>query len=128
MNNLLSTTFWFNQRPGELISFWKNAVLASIVVFFALAITAFILKKRGGIYARLFEKILNFSSTNACVGLLLFFFNSEMIPLLSSRFWYLLWAIGSIIWLFFIGKYTLSLPVKKKELEKQRVFEKYLPK
>lgn len=128
MNNLLSPVFWFNQRPGLLIPLWRNTLLASIAIFFILAVVAFLLKKRGGVYARLWERIFSFSSANTFVVLLLFFFNSEMIPVLSSRFWYVLWVIGAVIWAFFIIKYALSLPIKKKEIEKQREFEKYLPK
>lgn len=128
MNNLLSLSFWFDQRPGMLIPFWRNTLIVSIVTFLVLALVSFILKKKGGLYSKLYEKIFNLSSANIFIGLLLLFFNNENIPLLSSRFWYMFWAIGLIVWTTFIVRYAMTLPIKKKEIEKQREFEKYLPK
>ncbi len=126
--NLFNPAFWFNQRPELLIPFWRNSLIASLILFLILAIFAFLFKKKGGLYSKLWERLFNLSSTSLFIGLALLFFNDQMIPVLSARFWYLLWAIGLIIWSYFIIRYATTLPNKKKDLEKKREFEKYLPK
>ena len=126
--NLFNPAFWFNQRPGLLIPFWRNSLIASLILFLILAIFAFLFKKKGGLYSKLWERLFNLSSTSLFIGLALLFFNDQMIPVLSARFWYLLWAIGLIIWSYFIIRYATTLPNNKKDLEKKREFEKYLPK
>lgn len=128
MSKFFNPLFWFNQRPGLLIPLWRNTLIAVLAILLALAITSFILKKKSGIYAKLWDRIFNLSSTNLFIGLVLFFFNAELVPLLSARFWYLLWVIGMGIWTFFTVRYAMTLPQKKKEFEKRREFEKYLPK
>lgn len=128
MNNLFTLSFWFNQRPDHLLPFFRNSLVALIVSFLILAILSFIFKKKPGLYAKLWEKIFNLSSTNIVIGAVFLLFNDQRIPMLSARYWYILWAIGLATWIFFIVRYAKTLPEKKKEFEKQREFEKYLPK
>ena len=128
MSKFFDPIFWFNQRPGELIPLWKNALIAIVISSFVLAAIIFILKKRAGVYRKLLERIFNFLTANFFIGLFLFFFNRELVPMLSSRFWYLLWVIGMIIWIFFIIRYSLTIPARKKEIEKEKEFQKYIPK
>ncbi|MFA5248438.1 MAG: hypothetical protein WC415_04400 [Patescibacteria group bacterium] len=128
MNKFFDPIFWFNQRPGLLIPFWKNGLIAVIIASFVLAVIVFIVKKRAGLYRRLLDRIFTFFTTNFFIGLPLFFFNHESIPVLSSRLWYILWFIGMAIWIFFIVRYSLTLPDRKKEVDKEKEFQKYIPK
>jgi amino acid transporter len=127
MSNLLSPQFWLNQRPDILTAGSRNAVIAVISAFFLLAAASLILKLRKSFYRRLYEKFFHFFISNFLIGAMLFFFSQEMIPLLSSRFWYILWALIMGAWLTFIVKYAKTLPEKKKELEKEKNYKKYLP-
>lgn len=128
MNKFLSWQFWFNSRPGSLIPIYKDILVGIIVAFFVLAIVSFFLKKnKKGFYLKLWNKFFNFFATNAFIGLVLFFFNRELIPFFSSRFWYILWLAGMIVWIVFIVKYFKSLPEKKKQLTEDREYKKYIP-
>ena len=61
------------------------------------------------------------------IGLLLTFFNYEMVPFLSARFWLLLWAAGMVVWLAFIIGLVVKIPQRKVLLEKEKEFKKYVP-
>ena len=64
---------------------------------------------------------------NFFVGLILLFFSHELIPFLSARFWFLLWGLGIAVWLVFIFKALVAIPKKKKQIEKEREYKKYIP-
>lgn len=128
MDNLFSSDFWFNLRPGRLIPAFQNLLIGFIIIMVALAIIAFILKKnKKNLYFRFWERILTFTCTNTLIGLVLWFFNHEMITLLSARFWYPLWLVGMIVWLVFIVKFAITIPEKKKKIAEERAYEKYIP-
>lgn len=128
MNNLLTWNFWFSQRPGIMIASSRNILIGLLIFFLLMSVAAFILKRRGGFYTRLWERSFNFFSANLVIGAALYFFNQELVPFLSSRFWYLFWLIGIAIWLWFIVRYVRTLPKRKKEIEKENDFQKYIPK
>ncbi|OGF24220.1 hypothetical protein A3H66_02200 [Candidatus Falkowbacteria bacterium RIFCSPLOWO2_02_FULL_45_21] len=94
-----------------------------------LAIIAGIGKKRWAksLYAAVWRVLYYFFLTNAIIGLILLFFNYEMVPFLSARFWFLFWGAGMIVWLFFIYKIIIKIPHKKEQLEKEKEFKKYIP-
>ncbi len=128
MNKFFSWQFWFNSRPGSLIPMYKNILIGTIIAFFVLAIICFFLKKdKKGLYIKLWNKLFNFFTTNVFIGLILFFFNKELIPFFSARFWYALWAIGMIVWIGFIIKYLKSLPEKRKQMDETKKYKKYIP-
>jgi len=79
------------------------------------------------LYAALWSNFYYLFLTNAVVGLILAFFNYEMVPFLSARFWFLLWGAGLVVWLIFIGKIITKIPQKRAQLEKEKEFKKYLP-
>ena len=79
------------------------------------------------IYNRILRKLSNFCLGNVVIGLIILFFSYEMVPLLSSRFWFLIWGIEMAVWLFFIFRITREIPKKKEEMEKDKEFKKYIP-
>jgi hypothetical protein len=127
MNNFLSAQLWFNQRPDILSSGSKIILISFIAFCFFSSIIAIILKLKKGFYGRFWEKLFYFFISNFFIGAALYFFCQQMIPLLSSRFWYLLWGAGMAVWISFIILYLKGLPAKKKELIKEREYKKYLP-
>lgn len=127
MGHFFYPQFWFNQRPDLLSAGSRNALIAFICALFLAAIIGFILKRRKDFYRRLYGKLFNFFLSNALIGAILLFFCQEQIPLLSSRFWYLLWVLGLAVWLGFIIKYAKTLPEKKKQSLREQEFKKYLP-
>jgi hypothetical protein len=127
MKNFLNLQFWFNQRPGLLASSFTNVLIGLIILFIIATVLSLIFKSKKGFFAKLWSKIFNLSLTNTIIGVLLLFFSHELIPLLSSRFWFLLWAAGFITWLVFIIIYIKTLPAKRKEQEQEREYKKYIP-
>jgi hypothetical protein len=127
MSNLLTAQFWFNQFPSPLIPSTAKFLLGIIIFFLLVSIISLLLKNRKGFYRPLWGKVLNFFISNAIIGVLLYFFSQQMIPFLSARFWFALWAIGIIIWAVFIIIYTKKLFAKKKQFAQEKEFKKYLP-
>lgn len=128
MENLFALNFWFNLRPGHLSPAYQNILIGFLIFLLVLSVLAFILKRnKKNLFFRVWEKILSFSSTNLIIGLVLWFLNYELAPLLSSRFWYLLWAAGMAVWIYLIIKFCVKIPEKKKQIAEEKAYKKYLP-
>lgn len=129
MGNFLTWNFWFSVRPGAFIGFSLKIVLGFIFLLIILSIVSGVIKKRRfkSLYSSFWGGLYAFFLTNVIIGLLLTFFNYEMVPFLSARFWFLFWAISMLVWLFFISKIIIKIPVKRAQLEKEKEFKKYIP-
>ncbi|MDO8668303.1 MAG: hypothetical protein Q7K35_04390 [bacterium] len=129
MGNFLTLNFWFNLRPGAFIGLSLKIMIGFILLLLVLAIISGIGRKRWvkSLYAGLWNSLYYFFLTNTIIGLVLAFFNYEMVPFLSARFWFLIWAISLIVWLFFIYKTIVKIPLRKARLEKEEEFKKYIP-
>ena len=128
MSNLLSLNFWFNLRPDTLMPIYQK-IFIGFVIFLAICslVSWFISSKKRNLYTFFWHKIYSFSLMNFFVGLILLFFSHELIPFLSARFWFLLWGLGIAVWLVFIFKALAAIPKKKKQIEKEREYKKYIP-
>lgn len=129
MGNFLTWNFWFSLRPGAFVSSSLRMMLGFIGLLIILTIAAGVVKRRWAksLYANFWSGLFTFFWTNALIGLLLTFFNYEMVPFLSARFWLLVWAAGLIVWLAFIIRLVVKIPQKKALLEKEKEFKKYIP-
>lgn len=127
MSTLLSLSFWFNLRPGSMSGLSKNIFLAFIVALIIFAIITFIAKRKKGSYRRFFSSIYNFCVSNVLIGLMLLFFNYEIVPFFSAYFWYLIWVVVMIIWLFNILLTLRKTMTTKKEQTGADEIKKYLP-
>jgi len=128
MGNLLSLKFWFNLRPGALLPIYQKTfvifVLALIIFFlFCRLLTG----RKRGLYTSFWRRLQSFSLANTFIGLILLFFNYELIPFLSARFWLLLWAALMLSWLVFVAKSLFKIPAAKKKLEEEKEYKKYIP-
>jgi len=129
MSNLLTWRFWFDLRPGILTPVPQKIFLIFVITLIFFTIIFGVVKKikSKGLYSKQWKGLHSFSLINSVIGLLLMFFNYEAVPFLTSRFWYLLWFIGLIVWLFYIIKAAAGIPEKKQQLEKEKEFKKYIP-
>lgn len=127
MKHLLVWDYWFNLRPETISLFTQKVFIASIILLAILALIIALIKNRGGLYRGFLNRLYSFCLINAIIGLLLLFFNYEIVPFFSARFWLGLWALVMIIWLIFIFKKLRTIPVKKKQLEEEKKIKKYLP-
>ncbi|MFH1662297.1 MAG: hypothetical protein ABIA02_04335 [Candidatus Falkowbacteria bacterium] len=129
MQNLLSLDFWFNVRPGSLAPIYQRSFIIFIVILIIAFIALNFIKSRNkdNLYNCFWSSLSNFCLANIIIGLFLLFFTYELVPLLSSRFWFLLWGFGMIVWLIFIFRKLKSIPEKRKKIENQREYKKYIP-
>ena len=126
--NFLKLNYWFNTRPEPFAGLTQISLMILLIIFIIMTIISKILaNKKKLVIHRFWQKLFNFCLFNSLVGLLLLFFNYELIPILMSKFWYPLWLITDLIWLFFIIKFIILMPKRKVELEKQKEFSKYIP-
>ena len=127
MSTLLSSDFWFNLRPGSLGSTPRNIFIGLIIALIIFAVLLFIAKKKKGSFKNLFISLYNFCISNAFIGLLILFFNYEIIPFFSAHFWFLLWLIIAIWWMFNILKKLKRISIQKKQKTEVDEIKKYLP-
>ena len=126
--------FWFQIRPLPM----SKGFTIAFTVFFLLMITA---KAGLRIYTsrmkrvltkadkKLFDLIQSMLVTMGFLGILWTFCAYEGIPILSARFWLILWLAGLLVWVYFIMRYYVLeyTDFKIKRAERERL-EKYLPK
>ncbi|MDD2354187.1 MAG: hypothetical protein PHH52_00290 [Patescibacteria group bacterium] len=127
MTNLFTFKYWFSVNPGALLNLGFNLLLALTIVLLILGLVTIVLKRRKGIYRGVFNSLYDFSVANFILGLIFLFFHYENIPFFTARFWLALWAIGIVLWLYFIFKKIKKIPEKKKEIEAEKEKNKYLP-
>jgi hypothetical protein len=128
MNNLMTIDFWFNARPGNLISSSLWLFSAFLVLLLAMAIFFNIIKNRKrNLYNKIWNRLASFSTANLIIGLFLLFFVYETVPFLSMRLWFLLWGLGMAVWLFFIIKIIKDIPSIKEKMAKEDEYKKYIP-
>ena len=129
MQNLLSLKFWFNLRPGLLLPIYQKFLLALVIILVILSLALNFLMKRNkiGLYAQFWRGAYYFCFTNAFIFLLLLFFNYELVPFLSARFWYLLVSVEMAVWIFFTLRTLYFIPKKKERYDKEKEFKKYIP-
>jgi hypothetical protein len=127
MQNLLTLTYWFNLRPESLLPYAYKALVAGLIALAVLAIVTAFLKTKNSLYRGLFKRLYSFFLTNTLLGLLVLFFNYELVPFFSARFWIGLWILMMAVWLFFILKGLRAIPASKRQLEKEKELKKYIP-
>jgi amino acid transporter len=115
-------------RPGALLPVYHKTLIALIIVFAVLFfVFLFLTKKKEDIYNKVWRSLKSFSLSNAVISILILFFTYEMVPLLSSRFWFLVWGIEIAAWIYFIIKSAREIPKRREYLEREKEFKKYIP-
>ncbi|MEI7497988.1 MAG: hypothetical protein WCK11_01740 [Candidatus Falkowbacteria bacterium] len=129
MGNWITLNFWFNSRPGELLGVSRVAVIISILTLVGVAIYSWWRNRQEpkNYYARIFSRLIICATTNAVIGLVLFFFSWQMIVVLSARFWYIIWLAGVALWVWLIYKDAKKIPTLRRAAEEKKEFKKYIP-
>lgn len=111
------------------------AVRVLLVVFTAILVVGIV----GKIYSiktklekwnrRAIDKASTMLLTMGVLGLLLFVFAYEQIPVLSMRFGFIIWLIILGIWIYFLYKFIyIEIPKQRKLKEAREHTDKWLPK
>jgi len=129
MGNILSLSFWFRLNPARM----AQGMLKVIIVGAALSAAAAIVfriwrrKNKGAAYNFILRKFEPFFWVNAVIAAVLWFFCYEAASFFSSRFWFLFWAAGMIVWLVFIFKDFSKISEMKEKMKKEEEFKRYIP-
>ncbi len=130
-NNLFDPSFWFTLRPAEVGGISGSLIFGFFLLLFVLGIVSRIVaaQKLDDRYARMLGgRIGTMLVTLGILGVLLYFFSYERIRLFGSRFWYLFWVIGLIVWAGFIVRFAKKTIPELKQKEGIRAqMRKYFP-
>lgn len=128
MSNLFTLKFWFDLYPPILLPIFM-AILTAIIILFAICAVVFwvLNKKIKGPYRKVYQALHVCFTTNTILGLALLFFNYEGIPLLSARFWFLIWGIQLVIWVVLVLMPIREVDSKIQRKQAELEYKKYIP-
>ncbi|MFZ6015760.1 MAG: hypothetical protein ACOYUZ_05425 [Patescibacteria group bacterium] len=129
--NLLTFKYWFATHPAAFLPIIGKIFLVAFIALTAVGIIAKIYsvkKKMDKWTRRAIDKAGNCLLSMGLLGLLLYFFDYEKIPILSMRIFYIAWLIILIIWAYFIYKFiTVEIPAKLAQKQEREQVDKWLP-
>lgn len=121
----------FEMRPYT----YPQTIKIMLAFFLVLAIIAVglkiweIYKKPNGYLKKLGDKYISFLGWMSGFGLIMVLARNERAPLISARFWLVVWLVIAAWWLCRIIRYQVkTVPEAKKQIEQKKQFMKYLPK
>jgi len=110
-----------------------RAVIILAVTFGAMILAAILgtimaKKTKDGLRIKALRRLTTAGWTMGTIGFVYLFFAAEGVVLLSARFFLVIIAIVTAVWLGFILRYwVVALPRTRAEIDQKRQFNKYLP-
>lgn len=125
----LTTKYWFGLNPGSLIPWAQKGLLFFSIILFGFAIFAkyFEANNISKIPKVVLRRLFSFFITNGIIGLVLLFFTYEHVTFLSSRFWFILWIVGMMLYLYNLNIKTKCSLKRKEQYKKNDERKKYIP-
>ncbi|MBI5793738.1 hypothetical protein HZA87_01450 [Candidatus Uhrbacteria bacterium] len=131
MSAFLQPTYWLTMNPPEVGGLLGSVTFVVFVFVFILGIVGHLVADRRGsdrFMREVGHKIATLFVVMGLLGVLLFFFSFEEIRLFGARFWYLVWAIGLLMWVFLIFRYVKwTVPTMRERETLRHANQKYLP-
>lgn len=129
MTNLLTLKFWFSVRPGDLSAQGQFGLVIFAAILLSVGFYSWWWRKQNtkSLYRKAYGRAMTFGFTNLAINLLLLFFEYEAVPVLSMRFWPLVWLIAMIIWAWLISKDVQKIPQIQSQIAEQQKLKKYIP-
>ena len=128
---LFEFQYWFTPNPGVL----SDPTTIAAAIFFGLFIAARValafspkfspatLDRPGTL---LTGKVTTYLVTMGIVGYLLLFFAYQMVAFLSMRFLFLVWALGAVLWAYWIWHFAAIDVVRMRgDIQKKEQLGKY---
>jgi len=85
-------------------------------------------KERDRYVEAIIGRIANLLISMGALGLVWFFFTFEQIPLLGSRFWFLVWLLGLVVWAVYIAIFAYrKVPELRQADHDRKERMKYFP-
>ncbi len=129
-SNIITPQYWFSPPPVLApFTLWLMVAIFGLMLIFAFILNILSLKNKFDQPSRRgLKKISALLGWLGAAGFILLFFRYEIIPFLSWRLWYGLWAIGLAVWLGFILRFWLKeIPKRRRALAETARLKKYLP-
>ena len=117
-------------EPAAVGGVTGNLIFIFFLLVFVVGIVARLkaLQKEDRYLRDVFMRVAVLLITMGLIGVVLFFFSYERIPLFGSRAWYLVWFIATVWWAVWIHRYVKrEIPRQKKRAQEVRERNKYLP-
>jgi len=125
---IFSPAYWFNLRPAPLSGPGK---LLTLIIILALIVLIVFLKKkmqdRKSIYFAFYRHLVNCAFLNIFLCFLWLFFTYELIPIVSARFWIIIWIISMGAWIYQKSKILKKITKDRAAAEAKIEYNKYLP-
>lgn len=131
MPSFLLPSYWLTMSPPNV---WQGLGRFTVVLFLALLVAGVVARMRkqtalDRYTIELYRRLASLCLTMGFLGLLLFFLSYEQVQLLGSRFFYLVWLIGLVVWSALLARYVRKdIPAKRLQEQERLAREKYLPK
>lgn len=124
--------------PSHLLTLRPPIMSTRAVIILAVTFGAMILaailgtimakKTKDGLRIKALRRLTTAGWTMGTIGFVYLFFAAEGVVLLSARFFLVIIAIVTAVWLGFILRYwVVALPRTRAEIDQKRQFNKYLP-
>ena len=127
---------FFFFAPRHLFTIYPGPMALRAVIILAVIFGLFILagiilqflKSPDALKRKGLKRFAALCFTMGGIGLVYTFFAWQGAVLLSARFWLLILGIVAIAWAAFIIRYLIvQAPEQRRQIEKRRQFEKYIP-
>ncbi len=131
MPSFLLPSYWLTLNPPNV---WQGMGRFVVVFFLALLVAGVVarMRKQTAIdryTVDLYRRMASLCLTMGFLGILLFFLSYEQVQLLGSRFLYLVWMVGFVVWAGCLVRYVRNdIPAKRLREQERIAREKYLPK
>lgn len=129
---LLQPQFWFSLAPPPLLPMVDRVIFSLCVIFVVVGIAAFLLSRRfkdDKLTRRLVSRSGNALLISGFVGLILYVFSYERVPVLSMRFGFFLWIVlmGILAWRIYRYAWKEIPAIRERTAEREQI-NKWLPK
>lgn len=127
MMNLLTFKFWFDSRPDDLTEMSRMTLFVLTGLLAACGIVLRVIAKKNPSLKSVFKSLASFCFVNGFISLVFIFMAYELVPILSSRFWFIIWWLSMALWLFLIFRSYKKIQGLRVNSEKDQEIKRYIP-
>ena len=131
MTPLLTLAYWFQLQPPVFVPWAGRFMVIAFTAMAAVGILAKVVgvkKSQDKFMRRAIERAGSLLLIMGLLGLLMYFFSYERVPLFSMRAFYLLWLIGLAAWAWQLYRYLkVEIPAKRAMQAEREKINKWLP-
>lgn len=132
MQSLFTLSFWFNLHAVPFVPVMERVL---IVIFSVLVVSGIAcayaarMKHAGKEWKRALGRLSSHLVWTGLIGMLLWFFNERWVPILSMRFFFVIWAAWFLWGWYPVYRYLWVEVPEQMKMQQERVErEKWLPK